>query len=108
MSFDDLIELFSNLKNETDKKKKATDLRRQRHKFREFIKTMEGMWIPEVIIKLRGLDADMKGWGRWIEYHRIKEVMGGGFQTHLLENDRLRAMFDMSSSGFVPKSLSKV
>jgi len=105
-----VVETFEQFLNDSGKLNK-NEMRVQRHKFREYLATLEDSYRvqhhksadadykktewPIVILKLRGQVYRLSGWSRHIQYHMFKTFLGHGLQTHLLHNATLHEVFEL-------------
>jgi len=107
MAWNSVIETFTTLRDEADKKRKASELRKQRHEFREYVLAVSENWKPEVAIKLHNSSIKLKGWNDCVPYHRVKDIMGSGLQLHLLENQALQERLQMDTDELTSQTPSK-
>jgi len=78
----------------------------QRAKFRDYLKTIEGLWTPLVVIKLHHKKFEVAGWNQWVQYHAVKKALSSGLQLHLLQNSKIKEVFGIDVEA-MPAVLSK-
>lgn len=99
VNIEHLMKIFENLISSSNRTHCRKSSNFQRSKFKDFLKTLQGLWIPNIQIKLREKVFHLEGWNEWIQYHFIKNIVGNGLQAHLLENTNLKKVFDIEIDG---------
>merc|ERR1712154_557144 len=96
---------FNHLKSNSKQHKKKEFLT-QKAKFRDYLKTLEHKWTPIIMIKLHHKKFSLEGWNQWVQYHAIKKVLKNGLQAHLLQNNKIKQVFEIEIDA-QPMTLSK-
>ena len=96
---------FDYLKSNS-KQHKRKEFLIQKAKFRDYLKTLEHKWTPIIVIKLHHKKFELSGWNQWVQYHAIKKVLLNGLQAHLLQNKKIKEVFEIEIDA-EPTTLSK-
>merc|ERR1712228_695872 len=78
----------------------------QKAKFRDYLKTLEHKWTPLIMIKLHHKKFELSGWNQWVQYHATKKTLKNGLQAHLLQNNKIKQVFEIEIDA-EPITLSK-
>ncbi|XP_024970128.1 uncharacterized protein LOC112509416 [Cynara cardunculus var. scolymus] len=73
-------------------------LNHQRNTFRDILEFLEDGDTPETTVKIGGESLTTTNWSQLIQLNFLKRFLGGGFVTHMQENEFLHEVFD-----FTPK-----
>jgi len=102
---EEVMDEFTRLKSDSKQHRKRQFLI-QKAKFRDYLKTLEHKWAPTIVIKLHHKKFELNGWNQWVQYHSIKKVLKNGLQAHLLQNDKIKQVFEIEIDA-TPIVLSK-
>ncbi|ETO21066.1 hypothetical protein RFI_16138 [Reticulomyxa filosa] len=99
---------FVKLRDESDKKRKSSEMKKQRQEFRDFVRSVSEHWKPDVAIKLQGNEIELQGWSECIPYYRVKDILKGGMQVHLKENKKVQTRLQIDAQELFALTLNKV
>jgi len=93
----DLIDILTNLANDSSKHRSKKDRKHQKSSFREILKTIEEGEFDSQTIKFGSETLDLDNWVRHKEYETFRDILGTGMNAHLQENDFVRDMFELGA-----------
>lgn len=95
---DSLIDLLTALANDSSKHRSKKDKKQQRVIFRDILKTIaDGNAFDGQTIKFGSESLFLDNWVRRKQYDTLRELLGTGMNTHLLENEYVRDLFDLGA-----------
>lgn len=103
-----LTELLGEISISSSKRKKKTDTKELKNRFKEFHNTFESGEEPSHSIRLNGHEISFDGWNQLIIYQFLKSILKGGLPHHLIHNDFVRSLLDLQTNFKNVKSLSKI
>jgi hypothetical protein len=103
---EDLIEILKNLANDSSKHRSKKDKKQQRSSFRDVLKTIEEGDFETQAVKFASESLYLDNWSRRKQYQTFCELLGTGMNTHLIENEFLRDIFDLGPPSADPNRAS--
>uniref|UniRef100_A0A7S1KLF2 Interferon-related developmental regulator N-terminal domain-containing protein n=1 Tax=Percolomonas cosmopolitus TaxID=63605 RepID=A0A7S1KLF2_9EUKA len=71
------------------------DAKEQRKMFREFLDTFENQTEPVHTVTVNGHEINLEGWNSVVRYDSLRDVLKGGINEHITENEVVREMLDI-------------
>ncbi|CAH8493749.1 unnamed protein product [Heterobilharzia americana] len=93
--YSDLVRLLSELATDSSKNRSKSDLKKQRHSFRELLEAVTHSDYPETTVDFGTEVLTLTSCAAHFHYDFLCTVLGSGLRRHLRENPQVRDLFDL-------------
>ncbi|CAI2726058.1 unnamed protein product [Schistosoma spindalis] len=93
--YSDLVRLLGELATDSSKSRSKSDLKKQRHSFRELVEAVVHCDYPETSINFGAEVLTLSSCAGHFYYNFLCSVLGSGLRHHLRENPYIRNLFDL-------------
>ncbi|CAH8500717.1 unnamed protein product [Schistosoma bovis] len=93
--YSDLVRLLGELAKDSSKNRSKSDLKKQRHSFRELVEAVVHCDYPETSINFGAEVLTLSSCAGHFYYNFLCSVLGSGLRHHLRENPYIRNLFDL-------------